>query len=106
MPLYRDSDASWTWQYVDGNGDASDVSSRDFRMEFYQNGTTVSLTMGDGIEFSTDGTDGLVDYTLSLARINQFCPGQVRIRQWDDAGSTSILTHEGSDTIEGQGYDA
>lgn len=106
MPLYRDSENSYTLSFVDASGAAEDVSSRDFRMEIYQPDKTVTLSMGDGVAFNTDGTDGIVVVTLSKARTNQFCAGAVRVRLFDDSGSDPILTHEGSDTVEGKGFDA
>lgn len=106
MPLYRDSSNSWSTTYRDGDGAVKDVSAIDFRLEFYQDGTCVSLTMSDGISFTTDGTDGAVDYTLSLARTNQFCVGMVRLRQFDDAGSDPVLIHEGQASVEGKSFDA
>lgn len=106
MPLYRDSENSYTLSFVNADGEPDDVSARAFRMEINQAGNAVTLSMGDGIEFSDDGTDGIVNITLSKSRTNQFCQGLVRVRLFDDAGSSPVLTHEGSDTVEGAGYDA
>ena len=106
MPLYRDSKNEWSFTAVDDAGAAQDVSARDWRMELYQNGTTVTLSMGDGISFETDGTDGVINYLLSMDRTNQFCAGTVRIRQFDDSGDDPLLTHEGTETIEGKTFDA
>lgn len=106
MPLYRDSENSYTLDFVDADGNPADVSARTFRMEINQNRTRVTLSMGDGVSFHTDGTDGIVNVTLSESRTNQFCAGQVRVRLFDDSGSDPVLTHEGSDSVEGAGYDA
>jgi hypothetical protein len=107
MPIYRDSENAYSLTFVDASGQADDVSARNFRMEFYQNGAKlVTLAMDDGIEFSTDGTDGIVNITLTKARTNLLCPGQVRVLLFDDSGSDPVLTHEGSDSVEGEGYDA
>lgn len=106
MPLYRDSSNSFAITFLDENGTAADVSAYEFRMELYQNGKTVTLEMDDGIEFDDDGTDGVVNFVISKARINELCSGSVRVRLFNDAGSDPVLTHEGSDTIEGETYDA
>lgn len=106
MPLYRDSVNAFTIEYVRDDGTPEDVSSRLFRMEFIQNRVTVTISMGDGISFPDDGTDGSVRYELTKARSNQLCTGAVRVRQFDDSGPEPVLLHEGADTVEGKGFDA
>lgn len=107
MPLYRDSENSFSGP-ITVNGAATDISAYDFRLEIYQpeNCVTVTLTMGDGLAFDTDGTDGVLNITISKARINQFCSGTVRLRMFDDSGSDPVLVGEGSETVEGKSFDA
>lgn len=106
MPLYRDSSNSFAITFFDEDGAAADVSAYDFRMEIYQNGKTITLAMADGISFETDGTDGVVNFVISKARINELCSGAVRVRLFNDAGDDPVLTHEGSETVEGEAFDA
>lgn len=106
MPLYRDSANQFTVTFLDENGTAKDVSGYEFRLEYYQTGTTITLEIGDGIEFDTDGTDGVVEFTVSKANVNKLCAGAVRVRLFDDSGTDPVITHEGSDTVEGQGFDS
>lgn len=105
MPLYRDSSNSFAMSFLDENGDAADVSSYEFRMEIYQDGKTVTLSMGDGIEFDDDGTDGVVNFVISKSRVNELCSGPVRVRLFNDAGDDPVLTHEGSEIVEGEMFD-
>lgn len=108
MPLYRDSKDDDVWTLVDGNGEAEDISARELRVEYFQPQTcqTVTLAMGSGIAFVTDGTDGQVSVTLTKDQVNQFCPGSVRCRVFDDQDSDPVLLLEGGDTVEGKGFDA
>jgi hypothetical protein len=62
--------------------------------------------MGDGLSFSTDGTDGVLSILISKDRINQFCSGVVRIRLFDDSGDDPLLVGEGTETVEGKKFDA
>jgi hypothetical protein len=106
MHLFRDSENSFTITIVDSTNTAVDVSDYEIRFEFSQDGTTVSLTDGDGIGFQDDGSDGIIEVTVSKSRTNQFCTGFGRLRCFNDAGTDPILFAEGSFTVEGQSYDA
>lgn len=106
MPLYRDTRNGFNIPILDNaTGDVVDISGYDFRLELSQDNTTVNLTMGDGLSFATDGTDGVLSVLISMSRINQFCAGPVRARLFDDSGSDPALVGEGGDTIEGKKFD-
>jgi hypothetical protein len=105
MPLYRDSKNPFDVTFTN-SGSVVDISAYDFRLELYQNGTCVSLTMDDGLSFTTDGTDGGLSILISKDRINQFCSGVVRIRLFDDSGDDPLLVGEGTETVEGKKFDA
>ena len=105
MPLYRDSENSFSGP-ITINGAAIDISGYDFRLELSQGCITFELTMGDGLAFDTDGTDGILNITISLSRINQFCAGTLRLRMFDDCGTDPVLVGEASETIEGKSFDA
>ena len=108
MPLYRDSENSFPITIIDRDtGEALDISSYVLRLEMNQSGCpTVTLTMGDGLAFDDDGTDGIFNVTISKAKINQFSSGDVRVRVFNDAGSDPVLVAEGGDMIEGKRFDA
>lgn len=112
MQLFRDSANGFTVKLVNADNEAQDVSAYDIRFEFYQNRTTVTLSMDDGIEFASggsyagDGSDGVIVVTVSKDRVNQLCTGTARLRCFNDAGSDPILFAEGTATIEGNSFDA
>ncbi len=106
MQLFRDSENSFRITIVDADNTAIDVSDYEIRFEYYQNGTTIELSLGSGIAFDDDGTDGIIQVTLTKAQTNQFCPGIGRLRCFNDAGTDPILFSEGTFTVEGQSYDA
>lgn len=109
--LYRDSANPYTFTIKNKNtGLAADVSELELRFEFYQDGKTVTLTLGDGLSFVTDGSDGQVIFLMSKARVNQLCTGSARVRGFDDSGTQTsgdpIVIWEGSAVIEGRSFDA
>lgn len=108
MPFYRDSENAFPITILDKDtGEVLDISGYVCRFEMNRNGCpTVTLSMGDGLTFDTDGADGILNVTISKARINQFSPGDVRIRFFNDAGSDPVLIAEGGDMIEGKAFDA
>lgn len=106
MQLFRDSENGYSITIVDSTNTAVDVSGFSPRFEFYQDGTTVTLELGSGIEFDTDGTDGVIEVTLTKSQTNQFCSGFGRLRCFNDAGTDPLLFAEGTFTVEGQNYDA
>lgn len=106
MQLFRDSENGYSITIVDSTNTAVDVSDYEPRFEFYQDGTTVTLELGSGIEFDDDGTDGVIEVTVSKSQVNQFCPGFGRLRCFNDAGTDPVLFAEGTFTVEGQTYDA
>jgi hypothetical protein len=109
MPLYRDSENSFSGPITNAaTGAVVDISSYEFRLELSQkeNFACESLTMGDGLSFGSDGTDGILNITISKARINKFCTGMVRLRMFDDSGDDPVLVGEGSESVEGKGFDA
>lgn len=106
-PLQRDSANGFTITlYKESDRSIADVSGYDIRLEFYMDGTCVSLTLGSGISFVTDGTDGQIAVNLTKAQTNQFCIGQGRLRAFDDSGVDPICFNEGSFYVEGKKYDA
>lgn len=104
--LYRDSKNEFTGPITNLNGEPIDVSDYVIRIELFQDGTTVSLSLGDGVEFVTDGTDGKITLMISMARINQFCAGSLRVRCFNDAGGDPELFSEGTVSVEGRSFDA
>lgn len=106
MQLYRDSQNAFTITIVDGRNTVVDVSEYAIRFEFYQYGTTVDLTIGSGIRFVSDGTDGAIEVIISKSQTNQFCLGIGRLRCFNDAGTDPVLFNEGTFTVEGRSYDA
>jgi hypothetical protein len=105
MPLYRDSAINIQMTIVN-SGSAIDISGYDFRIELSQGRTCVSLAMGSGLSFETDGTDGILNIALTEAQMNQFCTGSVRLRMFDDSGDDPVIVGEGSETVEGRSFDA
>lgn len=90
--------------------ETSDISGMSLRFEFSQNGTTVTVSNGDGISFATDGTDGKFNFLMSKAKVNTLCVGVARVRVFDDAAPGTngdpLLMWEGSASIEGRSFDA
>jgi hypothetical protein len=106
MPLYRDSLNGFTRTFYNKTtGAVIDISSYDLRLELSQDSTTQELTMGDGLAFVTDGTDGKIAFSISLSRINKFCAGVIRARLFEDSGSDPVLVADGGDTLEGKRFD-
>lgn len=107
MHLYRDSENPFTITIKNqSTGEAYDISSFEPRLEFYQNGTTVTLELDSGLEWVTDGSDGQFEVVLTKAQTNQFCTGTGRLRAFNDAGADPVLFSEGSFVVEGKNYDA
>jgi len=107
MHLYRDSANGFTITLKkQSDNQIADVSGYDIRFEFSKDGTTVTLTMGSGVSFVTDGTNGQIAVNLTKDQTNQFCIGEGRLRAFDDSGADPVLFNEGSFIVEGKEYDA
>jgi hypothetical protein len=106
--LQRDSRNAFFCEFLNGTTDTPlDISLFQMTWEFYQNGVTETLSMGDGLSFQTDGTDGALNILLSKARTNKFCPGVIRIRVFKNlSGHDPEVFAEGDCTLEGKKFNA
>jgi hypothetical protein len=108
--LNRDSANPYTRTVTNQDSEIVDISDFDLRFEIYQDGTTITLTIGDGLSFVTDGTDGKFTFLLSKSRANQLCIGTARVRAFNDSGDgvngDPIQIWDATATVEGKTYDA
>lgn len=105
--IMRDSANGFTVTFKKlSDNSVQDISGYTLRFEFYMDGTTLTLTMGSGLSYVTDGTDGKVAVNLTKEQSNQFCIGKGRLRVFNDAGSDPICIDEGSFVVEGKSFDA
>jgi hypothetical protein len=106
MPIFLDSYYTLNVTIQDADGEAEDISTWTLVWQFWQGkDKVVELSTGSGIAFTTDGTDGKFDLTLTDAQASLFAVGTTRIFIFRTDGNRTVQ-FEGTEVVEGPGFDA
>lgn len=106
MPIYLDSYYTLNVTIQDADAAAEDISAWTLEIQFWQGSSKiVTLETDSGIEFTTDGTDGQFDITLTTAQADLFSVGTTRVLIFR-TDSNRTLQFEGTEVVEGPQYDS